>query len=116
MKINLLVIRTPNPKALAQFYEKLGLQFDYHRHGKGPYHYTTQINEIIFEIYPLMKNQTQADHTLRLGFTVSDLDQLINNLKNNEVEIVSEPQQYEWGYVAIIKDLDGRKIELKNKV
>jgi len=59
-----------------------------------------------------MKNQTQADDTLRLGFTVPNLDQLINNLKNNNIEITSEPQSHEWGYVAVIKDLDGRKIEL----
>jgi hypothetical protein len=35
-------------------------------------------------------------------------------IKNN-VEIVREPKASEWGYFAIIKDLDGRKIELKKK-
>ncbi|TCP21520.1 hypothetical protein EV195_1186 [Tenacibaculum skagerrakense] len=34
MKINLIVIRTSNPEILKIQYEKLGFEFDYHKHGK----------------------------------------------------------------------------------
>ena len=113
MKINLLVIRSDEPKKLSEFYELLGLEFVYHQHGNGPWHYSTEIEEIIFEIYPLIKNQETPDKSLRLGFTVDDLDETISNLKKENVEIIREPKESEWGYFAIIKDLDGRKIELK---
>jgi len=115
MNINLLVIRTDQPKELAEFYRQLGMQFDYHQHGKGPWHYSAEIEELVFEIYPLMKNQTSPDTSLRLGFTVEHLDALIGQLKERKVEIIGAPKASEWGYFAIIKDIDGRKIELKQK-
>jgi predicted enzyme related to lactoylglutathione lyase len=115
MKINLIVIRTNRPKELSDFYEQIGMKFEYHQHGKGTWHYSTEIGETVFEIYPLMKNQENSDNSLRLGFTIENLDEIIENLKKRNVEIVREPKESEWGYFAIIKDLDGRKIELKKK-
>ena len=113
MHINLIVIRTDNPKELSGFYEQIGMKFEYHQHGKGTWHYSTEIEKTVFEIYPLMKNQVNPDISLRLGFTIKNLDEIIENLKKQNVKIVREPKDSEWGYFAIIKDLDGRKIELK---
>ena len=113
MQINLLVIRTSNPKELSSFYERLGMAFQYHRHGNGPMHYSAEFGGLVFEIYPLLKNQEAADHSLRLGFDVDDLEELILKLKEAQVEILQQPIQTDWVYVSIIKDLDGRKIELK---
>lgn len=112
MQLNLLVIRTPQPKKLAEFYSLFQLKFEYHRHGKGVWHYSAKIGNIVFEIYPLLKSQTVADDSLRLGFEINVLDNLIEKLRKEDIEIVSEPKQTEWGYMAIVKDLDGRKIEL----
>ena len=115
MKINLIEIRTEKPEELSAFYEQIGMKFEYHQHGKGTWHYSTEIGETVFEIYPLMKSQKLPDKSLRLGFTIDDLDELIVKLKRNNVEIIREPKESEWGYFAIIRDLDGRKIELKKK-
>ena len=115
MKINLLVIRTSNPEALKTQYEKLGFEFDYHKHGKGPHHYTSEKNGFVFEIYPLKKSITKAEENLRLGFDIPDLVSVIDRLKNTDWVIKSDISETEWGIIAIIQDLDGRKIELKNK-
>ena len=115
MQINLIVIRTKIPKELSEFYEQIGMKFEYHQHGEGTWHYSTEIGETVFEIYPLMKNQERPDKSLRLGFTIENLYGTIKNLKKRNVEIEREPKESEWGYFAIIKDLDGRKIELKEK-
>jgi predicted enzyme related to lactoylglutathione lyase len=110
--LNLLVIRTRDIEALSQFYEKLGMNFDYHRHGNGLMHYSAKIGETVFEIYPFLKNQKVADNSLRLGFAVDNLDELIADLKKTDTVIVKDPALTEWGYRAIVKDLDGRKIDL----
>jgi len=102
-QINLLVFRTSQPKTLAKFYELLGMEFQYHQHGNGPFHYAATLNGFVFEIYPLLKNQQEVDKSLRLGFTVPQLDQLILELKKNKIEIIKEPTQMEWGYIAIIR-------------
>ena len=115
MEINLIVIQTDRPKELSEFYEQIGMQFEYHQHGKGTWHYSAEIGEIVFEIYPLLKNQENPDKSLRLGFTIKNLDETIEELKKRNVEIVREPKDSEWGCFAIIRDLDGRKIELKRK-
>jgi len=113
MQINLLVIRTSEPKALSTFYERLGMVFQYRQHGNGPMHYSAEFGGLVFEIYPLLKSQKTADSSLRLGFDVDNLDELILKLEGAQVEIIQNPTQTDWGYIAIIKDPDGRKIELK---
>jgi len=111
-QINLLVIRTNQPKALADFYTLLGMKFQYHKHGNGPYHYSTELNEFVFEIYPLLKGQKAVDKSLRLGFAVNNLEKLVKILEKHCVKIIKTPTKTDWGFQAIIVDLDGRKIEL----
>ena len=115
MKINLLVIRTSNPENLKIQYEKIGFEFDYHQHGNGPFHYASEKNGFVFEIYPLTKSMKEADKSIRLGFEVENLEMTINNIRNTDWKIQSEISVTEWGKTAIIQDSDGRKIELKNK-
>ena len=112
MHLNLLVIKTNNPEKLASQYENLGLTFTHHQHGKGPWHYSTQIGSTVFEIYPLPKSVSVADSTTRLGFSVDDLDKFIYSLADTNWKIISPPNRTSWGYSAIIQDIDGRKIEL----
>jgi predicted enzyme related to lactoylglutathione lyase len=115
MKINLVVLKTSMPDDLAKFYGQFGIKFENHRHGNGPLHYAAQLNELVFEIYPLPKDKQKADDTLRLGFTVDNLDEIIKRLKSSGGKIIKEPGVTEWGYISIIEDIDGRKIELKEK-
>lgn len=115
MEIRLLVLRTGTPEKIATFYGLLGLTFDYHKHGNSPYHYTTQIGTTVLEIYPLAKNQTEADKNLRLGFTIDNFDAAINTLKQHHVPFMMEPIQTDFGFMAIVTDPDDRKIELYKK-
>lgn len=115
MDIRLLVLRTSDPKRLADFYGLFGLNFDYHRHGNSPFHYSASIGQTVLEIYPLTKNQTEADKNLRLGFGVGNFDQTISTLKELDVKFSVEPTQTDFGFMAIISDPDERKIELYKK-
>ena len=115
MRLNLLVIRTSNVALLKDQYEKLGFKFDYHQHGKGPFHYASEHNGFVFEIYPLTKSQEKADNSIRIGFDIPNLEGTIKNLENSTWKILSKPTQTAWGFTALVQDLDGRKVELKNK-
>lgn len=112
MDIRLLVLRTVNTKLLADFYSLLGLKFEYHKHDNSPYHYSATIKETILEIYPLAKNQIEADKNLRLGFGIENFDQVMYELNILQADFVQEPTQTEFGFMSIIIDPDGRKIEL----
>jgi len=115
MKLKLLVIRTPDMLRLADFYKLLGFNFAYHKHGNSPYHYSATVDGTVIEIYPLTKSQTEADKNLRLGFELDDFDGAIELLKENEVSFASEPSQADFGFMAVVVDPDGRRVELYKK-
>lgn len=111
--LNLLVIKTNSINMVKSFYELLGLTFKEERHGNGPAHYASYIGETIFEIYPLKKTKT-PDKSTRLGFTVKSgmLDCLIHTFSDNGVKILEWPKQSAFGYRAIVRDPDGRTVEI----
>src|SRR5437588_578601 len=111
MHLNLLVIKTPDIHALADFYSLLGLEFEYHKHEEGVFHYSANIGGTIFEIYPLPKNEI-ADKNLRLGFKIENLPEKIKFLESKNCKIAFYSGKMVHSNVAIIEDLDGRKIEL----
>lgn len=115
MDIRLLVLRTADIKRLAEFYSLLGLSFEYHTHGGSPYHYSATIRQMVLEIYPLAKGQEEADKNVRLGFDIDNFDETIKLLKEKEIQFSSEPALTEFGFMTIVVDPDGRKIELYKK-
>lgn len=116
MKLKLLVIRSKDIAISVQFYEKIGLAFDYHQHGNGPMHYSCMLGETVFELYPLLKQQKEADLSTRLGFEVENLDALMEKLRTINIPIIQEAKKSEFGYFAVVKDFDGRKVELNEIV
>ena len=114
MTLNLLVIRTAEPEELKKQYEFLGLTFTHHKHGNGPFHYASENGRFVFEIYPLTSSMEKADNSIRLGFDVENLETKIKEIENSNWKIVSGLSDTEWGLTAVVQDLDGRKVELKN--
>lgn len=112
MEIRLIVIRTSDTQKLADFYSMLGLTFASHRHGSSPVHYSATIGETVLEIYPLANKQNEADKHLRLGFGIENFDNIINVLKEFQVEFVTAPTETADGFMTVICDPDGRTIEL----
>ena len=112
MNVRLLVIRTSDPRTLSDFYAQLGLVFEYHSHGNSPLHYSTTVDKTVLEIYPLTKSQVEPDKNLRIGFGIENFDNTISRLKNSAVPFSMEPTDTEFGFMAIVTDPDGRKIEL----
>ncbi len=107
---NLIMIRSADMERAAAFYQALGLPFTKHRHGTGPQHYASEVNGFVFEIYPLGKAHPTT--STRLGFSVDDVDAVIEALSGAGAEVMSSPQDSRWGRRAVVKDPDGHKIEL----
>ncbi len=114
MNLYLLVIKTRFPEQLVQQYELLSFSFEYHRHGSGPFHYASENNGLVLEIYPSNETNDLASNNLRIGFEVDDLDRIIEKLKGSSWKIISLPKVTKWGKIAVIEDIDGRKVELKS--
>ena len=78
MEFNLIVIRTDKIESIVKMYELIGFKFDYHRHGNGPFHYASEIDGFVFEIYPIANSDKECEK-VRLGLA-------INNLKRNNAQ------------------------------
>lgn len=93
------------------FYRTLGLLFAKHCHGAGPEHYSSELDGLVFELYPLSEGQS-ASTSVRVGFNVDDVDALMPLLVQVGAVVVSSPRDCEWGRRALVRDLDGHAVEL----
>lgn len=108
MKLSLLVLKTPRMEELKEFYSSLGTSFQREQHGKGPLHYSAVLGgDLVLEIYPCSEG-VGADSSLRLGLSVQDIQEALQLVGQGSVI----PRQTQWGMRAVVKDPDGRAVEL----
>ena len=110
--LSLIVLRTPNPEALLPFYNALGLEFEREQHGSGPVHFSCEMGEVVLEIYPPKKNQTEAEFTSpMLGFHVDSLEETLEKLREIGVDcggIYTSNTET----LCSVRDFDGRRVHL----
>jgi lactoylglutathione lyase len=110
-QLNLVVLRSPDIQRASEFYREMGLLFTLHSHGSGPEHYSSMVNGLVFEIYPLGAKSSLTTGT-RIGFSIDDVDGVVRLLVEAGAQVVTAPADSEWGRRAVVKDLDGHVVEL----
>jgi Glyoxalase/Bleomycin resistance protein/Dioxygenase superfamily. len=113
--LSLVVIRAKDIDRLASFYAALGFQFTRHRHGNGPEHLSSTIGETVFEIYPT-NGANDSTASTRLGFSVPSLTNALCQLRGIQATVLTEPSDTPFGRRAVVKDFEGHKVELYEKV
>ena len=112
--LSLLVLKTRQVDKLREVYGTLGINFTQERHGRGPVHYAGRLGDVVFEIYPLPpEDDTFVDSTTRLGFTIGALKKVVKAVEAMGMPILAQPQATKYGLRAIIRDPDGRVVELR---
>lgn len=109
--LQLVVIRTGQFERARAFYQSLGVELNEERHGNGPVHAAGRVGPTVLEVYPLPAGGT-ADTGTRLGFAVRELDRVVNSLAASGAQVVTLPQPSPWGLRAVVRDPDGRSVEL----
>jgi lactoylglutathione lyase len=112
VSLSLLVLKTRQLESLLRFYNTLGIELLEEQHGNGPVHYAGHVGDVVFEVYPLPEDSTQPDSTTRLGFAVTKLHEVVEALQVLGTAVITKPQTTEWGYRAVVRDPDGRAVEL----
>ena len=108
-ELQLLVLRCRTLHDSVEFYGRLGLHFIEECHGSGPVHYSCSVGKVLLELYPA-DDSSDVDSKTRLGFSVADPHLLFAEI--GEELIVSAVQQSEWGDRGILRDPDGRRVEI----
>lgn len=107
MKLNLLVLRTYRLEELRAFYSALGAKFEAEQHGSGPKHYAATLGAgLVLELYPCQEGAS-LDAGTRFGLAVADLRQALCRVGQPVT-----PKETPWGLQAVVRDPDGRTIEL----
>lgn len=107
IRLNLVVLRSSNPAALADFYSNLGLSFQQEQHGNGPVHFAAELEGCVLEIYPLRAGGPSTAG-LRLGLTVPHRAGLVETLG----DAVRSQRATEHGLQAVVVDPDGHVVEI----
>lgn len=114
VSLTLLILKSCQVDRVRTFYEALGIAFTEERHGSGPRHYAGRVGDVVMEVYPLPEDGT-ADTSTRLGFTVGNLAEMVQALQGLGTPVVKGPAQPAWGLQAVVKDPDGRSVELTQR-
>jgi lactoylglutathione lyase len=109
-QINLIVLYVNDIERSVDFYQQIGLQFIKHQHGNGPEHYTCEATPLVFELYPKTEKSVHAN-SLRIGFRVSSMDEIIKNLERKRYT-TSSPKTTVWGLRMVIQDPDKNHVEV----
>ena len=110
--LSLLILKTRRVDDLGAFYGALGVELGKERHGKGPAHYAGRVGDVVLEIYPQAEDGVPTDATTRLGFAVEKPAEVLLALQTLGAVIVNEGRVTEWGFRAVVRDPDGRVVEL----
>jgi predicted enzyme related to lactoylglutathione lyase len=111
VSLRLLVVKTRRLEEVRAFYQSLGVALAPEQHGQGPLHYAGQIGEAIFEVYPQQGDEV-TDTSTRLGFAVDDLGRVLESLRAAGTPVISQAKATPWGTRAVVRDPDGRAVEL----
>ncbi len=110
--LTLLVLKTRQVEPLRLFYQTLGLLLSEEQHGSGPVHFAGRSGDVILEIYPLQDDGSLVNSSTRLGLTVENVDALVKALGGIGTKMVTPTKETAWGLQAVVKDPDGRSVEL----
>ena len=110
--LSLVVLKTRQVDSLRRFYGSLGIELAEEQHGKGPVHYAGRVGDVVLEVYPLPEGDAPGDATTRLGFAVATVAEVVQALQALGAPVVTEPQATKWGFRAVVRDPDGRAVEL----
>jgi lactoylglutathione lyase len=110
VSLSLLVLKTRQLEGLRRFYAALGIDLRREQHGKGPIHYAGQIGDTVLELYPLV-SEGGAEGPTRIGFKVPTVKGAVEALEALGTPVVTRPRT-EWGLQALVRDPDGRAVEL----
>ena len=109
--VNLIVLRCTDVAGTRKFYECLGLIFEEHRHGEGPIHSGTMDGRgLILELYPASE-KNPADKC-GLGCGSPNLERVIAALTSQNFQ-PGKIEDQPWGRSFVVRDPDGRRVEVK---
>lgn len=110
--LGLIVLRTKHIQKVIAWYGLLGVEIEKEKHENTRSTYVANLDGLLLEFLPLSEEMNAPEPNVRLGFVVDDLDKTLADLKANATVVINPPQSTSRGYRAVVRDPDGRSIEI----
>lgn len=110
--LGLIVLRTKSIQKVTAWYGVIGVEIVKEKHEKTASTYTADLEGLVLEFLPLTEEMPAPEPNVRLGFVVADLEKTITDLKALGTVVINPPQSTSRGFRAVVRDPDGRSIEL----
>lgn len=115
-------VKSKDPDASRAWYrDVLGMElceygeFEF-RHGEAAARYGDGARTVFARFKADTEYFQPSAHPVMINLLVDDLDVLLERIKAHGVELIGEPESYDYGRFAWIMDPDGVKIELWESV
>ena len=66
-------------------------------------------------LYPAPEDDGPVESSIRLGFALRDVAEVVRALQAIGAEIVTAPRETACGYQTVVQDPDGRPVELTQR-
>lgn len=110
MKLECINISSDDPKRLADFYSKLGINVFVKNENYDGFNFGNAENEAKICVWDKARWGTQKGDYITLVFNVEDLESTYNDLKSKGLDI-TPPIKTEWGGLKLmLNDPDGNEI------
>ncbi len=106
-----IILCTDKIDLVADFYQAVGIVLEFEKHGNGPEHFSFK-SDLSCEIYP---PRVPAEERIVLRIDTADIDQAMANLTQKFTYpglVISDIKSLSTGRKSIVKDPDGRVVEL----
>lgn len=113
--VGALILFTERLEAAVEFYKAIGVPLEREQHEGGALHYACDLGPTHFAVFESSPGETpefRSGGSSFPGLTVNSLEVALEAAKSVSAEVVQEPTEYPWGWRALVKDPDGRVIEL----
>lgn len=112
----LVVLRSKNIQKVITWYGVIGVAIVKEKHEKTASTYVADLDGLLLEFLPLAEEMSAPEPNVRLGFVVENLDQVLSELRGLGTVVINPPQSTSRGFRAVVRDPDGRSIELYKAV
>jgi len=115
VELGALVIFATHMDEVVSFYRALGVPLEDETHEDGPVHQACDLGAVHFAVFPSGADAgpgSRSGRAVMPGFAVPSLGDALKHVRALGSEIVEEPTEYPWGPRFLVRDPDGRTVEV----
>ena len=114
-EIGALVLFTGRLQEIVSFYRLLGVPLEVEDHGDGADHFACDLGGTHFAVFPSEAGDAlphRAGGSQFVGLTVASCAGTLDSVRKSGAAVVEELREMPWGTRALVRDPDGRTVEI----